>query len=154
MAIAPRLRNHMRRCGTHFAELPHVRTFEMARAAQAAHVSGKNVAKGVLVSTSDGLMLAVLPASCKINMTQLRRWLGRDVGLASEADAISQFPDCEIGAIPPVGSAYDLETVVDDKIMLEDDIYFEGGDHRTLVAIDSSDWRRLIGDVGHGSFSA
>lgn len=154
MPVAPRLRNHMRRCGARFAELPHQRTFEMAKAARAAHVSGKNVAKGVLVATSDGPMLVVLPASRRINMTQLRRWLGREVGLASEADAAVRFSDCEMGAIPPIGSAYDLETVVDDSIMLDDEIYFEGGDHRTLVAMGPSDFRRLLGDVGHGSFSA
>ncbi len=87
-------------------------------------------------------------------MTRFRRWLGRNVGLATEAETTSKFPDCEFGAVPPIGAAYGLITIVDDDILGEDEIYFEGGDHRTLVAIDSSDWQHLMHDAGHFSFSS
>jgi len=154
MAISAKLRAYMKRCGTSFDQVPHSRSFSMSGAAHSAHVSGNNVAKGVVLKTDDQYILAVLPASRRVNMTRLRRWLGRDVGLATEAETTSKFPDCEFGAVPPVGAAYDLITIVDDDILGEDEIYFEGGDHRTLVAIASPDWQRLMRNVDHFSFSS
>lgn len=154
MAISPQLRSYMELCGTIFTQVPHARTFNMTRAAEAAHVSGKHVAKAVMVKSGDGFVLAVLPASRKVNLTRLHQFFGHNVGLATEAETVTQFPDCEFGAIPPVGAAYGLTTLVDDKIPSDGDIYFEGGDHRTLVAMKASDWRRLFDNAGHCSFSA
>lgn len=152
MAIAQQLRSYMERCGTSFAQIPHERTYNMTRAAQAAQVSGKDVAKAVLIRSDDGYVLAVLPASRKVNLARLRQWFGHHVGLATEAETVTKFPDCEFGAIPPVGAAYGLKTVVDDELLGVRDIYFEGGDHRTLVTMNASDWRRLISNANHCRF--
>ena len=154
MAVASKLRSHMNRCGTTFEQIPHACTFDMSNAAHAAHISGKKVAKGVVLKTDNQFILAVLPASRKVNLTWIHDWLGRQVGLATEAETVTKFPDCEFGAVPPVGAAYGLLTIVDADILDEDEIYFEGGDHQTLVAVSSSDWHRLMGNAIHFSFSA
>lgn len=157
MSIAPNLRNYLRRCGTAYDEIPHARTFTTSDAAHAAHISGNHVAKGVMLKAGNDYILAVLPASRKIGMARLRDKLGRDVRLLSEAEAAMSFPDCEFGAIPPVGAAYGLEVVVDDEIVDDmdddDEIFFEGGDHRTLIAIDAADWRRMVGNARHCAFA-
>lgn len=154
MAVAERLRSYLERQAVLFEPIEHARTFEMARAAHAAHVSGRNVAKGVMVRQEDQYVLAVLPASERLDMTRLGRLLGKSAALASEAEAARRFPDCEFGAIPAAGGAYGLEMIVDDDLLEVDEIYFEGGDHQTLVSVNSAGWRRLVGDVRHGHFSA
>jgi Ala-tRNA(Pro) deacylase len=153
MAISLKLRNYMNRCGVPFEEVPHSYSFQPARAAEASHIPGRRVAKGVLVKAGDQYMLAVVPSSKQIKFGDLRRWLGRDVSLAGERDSVPLFADCELGAMPPIGAAFGLETILDDDLLNADDIYFEGGDHRTLVHVQGGDWRRLVRDAGHCAFS-
>lgn len=157
MPVSLSLRNYLRDCGTSYDEIPHSRTFAMTMAAQAAHVSGNQVAKGVMIQAGDDYLLAVLPASKHVDIVRLGQVLGHEIRLLQEAEAAINFPDCEFGAIPPLGAAYGLPTIVDDRIrgsdMRDDDqIYFEGGDHRTLVMIDASDWRRMMGEAPHCAF--
>ena len=153
MAISEKLRDYMDRCGVEFDEVPHAYAFQPAKAAQASHISGKRVAKGVLVREGDRYMMAVTPSSKQIQFGDLNRWLGREVTLASEQDSVRLFDDCELGAMPPVGAAFGLETLVDEELLNADDVYFEGGDHRTLVHVGGADWRRLQREAAHGRFS-
>ncbi len=157
MPVSLNLRNYLRDCGTSYDEIPHSRTFAMTMAAQAAHVSGNQIAKGVMVQAGDDYLLAVLPASRHVDINRLAHSLGCEVRLLQEAEAAMNFPDCEFGAIPPLGAAYGLPTIVDDHILARDmpddeDIYFEGGDHRTLVVIDAADWRRMVCEAPHCAF--
>lgn len=158
MAVSTNIRNYLRQCGTAYDEIPHSRTFAMTMAAQSAHVSGNCVAKGVVMRAGDDYLLAVLPAPKHVDVSRLCHALGRDVRLIDEAEAAMNFPDCEFGAIPPVGAAYGLQTIVDDSMLAGDmaddqDIFFEGGDHRTLVAIDAADWRRMMASEPHCAFA-
>lgn len=153
MAISQRLRGYLDRCGTRFDEWPHEHSSEMARAAQAAHVPGRQVAKAVLVQAGDEYMLAVLPSSKHVSFNFLQQWLARDVTLAEEHTTAALFPDCELGAIPPVGAAYGLKTIIDDDMLMDQDVWFEGGDHSTLVHMNAENWRRLQKGAGHFAFS-
>lgn len=154
MSISPRLRSYLDRRGLRFDEVPHEQAMCAAQAAEAAHVAREQVAKAVLVLAGDNYMLAVVPASRQVRFDQLQTWLGRPVRLAEERESEDLFADCVLGAIPPVGGAYDLETVMDDSLLDAEEVYFEGGDHRTFVHMHASDWRKLIKDSAHGAFSA
>ncbi|WP_066558760.1 aminoacyl-tRNA deacylase [Croceicoccus bisphenolivorans] len=154
MAITAHLRSYLDDHDVRFEPVVHSRTFEMARAAHAAHIPGRNVAKGVMVKSGKDYVLTVVPASRRLDMDRLGKFLGGKVSLASEAEAARRFPDCEYGAIPPFGEAYGLDTVVDDDMLGSDDVYFEGGDHQTLIAIDAADWNRLLGAARHARFTA
>ncbi len=154
MTISRKLRDYMDQCGVDFDEAPHAFAFQPSKAAEASHIPGARVAKGVLVRAGDQYMMAVVPSSRQIKFADLGRWLGREVALAEEQDSVPLFDDCELGALPPIGEAYGLRTVVDDALLDADDVYFEGGDHRTLVHVHGGEWRRLLRDAGHCAFSA
>jgi Ala-tRNA(Pro) deacylase len=154
MSISQKLRTYMDLCGVAFDEVPHAFAFQPAMAAEAAHIPGKRVAKGVLVRTGDDYMLAVVPSSKLVDFADLERWLGREVSLAAENDSGPLFADCALGAMPPVGAAFGLPTIIDDDLLNADEVYFEGGDHRTLIHVDGGNWRRLLRDAGHCAFSA
>lgn len=82
--------------------------------AQSVHVPGRQVAKGVLVRAGGTYVLAVLPATCRIDMARLSQVLaGVAVALAAEDEIGTIFGDCERGALPPFGRLYGLRTVVD-----------------------------------------
>ena len=79
--------------------------------------------------------------------------LGRAVRLATEDEATELFPDCSIGAIPALGTAYGMNMVVDDSLAEQPEVYFEGGDHTSLVQISAEQFSWLTQKAAHGHFS-
>lgn len=153
MSISTKLQSYLDRRGVWYEKIPHARALSAAQAAHAAEIDDDQMAKAVLVRAGEEYMVAVVPASRHVRFDELQRWLGRPVRLADEDESASLFPDCELGAIPPVGRAFDLETVMDESLTAAEDIYFEAGDHRTLVHMHADDWRKLMKDTPRTAFS-
>jgi hypothetical protein len=80
--------------------------------------------------------------------------LQQPVTLATEDEAAALFPDCDPGAVPPIGTAYGLGSLVDESLDGKPEIYFEGGDHQTLVHVSGDAFRKLMENVPHGRISA
>ena len=112
-----------------------------------------NLVKGVLMRRKDGYLLAIVPASCHVQLEALGKWLKQPIGLATEEEVAKVFGDCELGSVPPVAGAYELTAVMDDSLEGFHDIYFEGGDHRTLVHLTGRDFRILMAGVPHARIS-
>lgn len=153
MTIAPTLRRYLDRYVT-YDLVSHEPTMSSLRTAEACHIPGECLAKGVVLRGDDGYMLAVLPATHHIRMTDLRMQLGEDVAIADEGEIDQLFADCAHGAVPPVGECYGLDTIVDDDIDEKTDVYLEGGDHATLIHLDRAQFAKLTEGAWHGHFSA
>jgi Ala-tRNA(Pro) deacylase len=153
MTIAPKLKNYIDGQHIPYDSVAHHRTATTRQSAIAAHVPVTRMAKSVLVRHELGYALAVVPSSHRIELVVLQEILNRRLGLASEDEALSIFADCDIGAIPPIGAAYDLPVILDDSLSEDGDVYFEGGDHRTLVHVSGQDFRNLTKDARHARFS-
>jgi Ala-tRNA(Pro) deacylase len=152
MTIAPTLQRHLDRNVT-YELITHEATMSSTRTAQACHVSGDCLAKGIVLRHNGGYMLAVLPASRHLRLPDLQLEIGADVDLADEGEIERLFPDCAPGAIPPIGECYDLDVIVDDSIQQPPEIYLEGGDHTTLVHLSQAQFTRLMSGARHGRFS-
>ncbi len=137
----------------HYSIVAHDHTETSQQTAAAVHKTGYKVAKSVLLKDDDGYLLAVLPACYRLHLGQLHRALNRNLGLATEAEVATLFGDCAIGAIPPAGMLYDLETIVDEALLEQEDIYFEAGDHERLIHMKRKDFSKLLGDAMRGNFS-
>ena len=134
--------------------LEHERTGCSTRSADASHVSSDDLAKAVVLKRRDGYILAIVPASRQVMLDEVDSWLRQPVGLATEEEIASLFPDCASGAVPPVAAAYGLRSVIDECLEGHRDIYFEAGDHRTLVHLSGEQFHKLMAKVPHGRFSA
>jgi len=134
--------------------LTHAHTASSGESAEASHVPGARLAKSVVLEDEQGYVMVVLPSSRRVDMGELHRQLKRNLGLATETELGHLFKDCEIGALPALGPAYGMETVVDDAIAEQPDIYFEAGDHEQLVHVSAEVFQTLMGDsIHHGQFS-
>ena len=90
--------------GIRYEKHAHATTYTAQRLADAEHVSGYMVAKPVVVKAESGYAMCVLPAPKHLDLRRVADALHeRDVQLASEAEMAELFPDCELGAEPPVG---------------------------------------------------
>ncbi len=153
MAIAMTLERYLSDHGVDYDVLTHKPTQSSMETAQESHISGACLAKGVVLKTEDGYLLAVLPASRQISIRDLREGLDQRIGLASEEEVEELFSDCELGAVPAIGAAYGLDTIIDDSLDDLHDVYLEGGDHMTLVHLEFGEFMKAMGDAPHARIS-
>jgi Ala-tRNA(Pro) deacylase len=126
-----------------FEMLLHAPAFTASQRAKVLHVPGRQVAKGVLLSTPRGYLLAVLPATHQIARALLERELGVPVRLAGDREMAQVFPDCEWGVVPPFGTPYGLSTLLDDSLRPDEMIVLEGNTHVEAVRVRCGDFERL-----------
>jgi len=131
----------------------HPHTVSSHETAEAAHISEDHVAKAVVVSDASGYVVVVIPASNWLKMDYLRQQLNRDLHLATEDELAGLFDDCERGAVPPLGPAYGVETLLDESFTSLADVYFEAGDHEQLVHLRGEDFQALLSGARRGYYS-
>ena len=153
MGIAARLENHLKAKGLPYDIVRHSYAATASECAEAAHVPGDHLAKSVLIHMEEGPMMAVVPSNHMIDLNALQSMMHRRLGLASEMEMQELFGDCDFGAAPPVGQAYDVPTIVDDSLTGLDKVWLEAGDHKTLVDMTGKDFDRLMRNQQHGTFS-
>ncbi|MFQ5914013.1 MAG: aminoacyl-tRNA deacylase [Nitrospinota bacterium] len=153
MAVAKTLEKYLAEQGIKYEVVAHPLALSASRTAQASHVSGECIAKAVVLKGKDVYRLAVLPATHHIQFNVLRNKFKLRVELAKEEEVSTLFTDCEIGAIPPIGAAYGLDVIADENLAGQRDIYFEGGDHTSLVRVTGEQFDRLMADAQRGRFS-
>ena len=153
MSIAPTLQRYLTAENIEYGVISHDPTMSSARTAEARRISGDRLAKGIVLRCNAGYMLAVLPASHHLRLSDLRDQLGDHVEMAEETEIDPLFPDCAHGAVPPLGHCYALPLIVDDSIEAQPEIYMEAGDHETLLRINHAQFARLMENARHGRFS-
>jgi Ala-tRNA(Pro) deacylase len=127
-----------------FERLHHLPAYTASHVAQALHVPGREMAKTVLLRTDDGYVVAVLPANRKVDLERLRECLGDESAeLAGEAEMERLFPDCERGTMPPFGSLYHLQTLVDEELAQDERIVFEAHNHEEAFRMAYRDYEAL-----------
>ena len=144
MAINERLSELIRQRGGMVEILPHREVFTAQEVAHTSRVSGRNLAKAIVVrDVTGGYLMAVVPAHEHVDLDELRRLTGRKgLDLASEEELRRLFPDCELGAMPPIGHLYGIPTYVD-PCLAERDICFQAGNHHEIVRMRYRDFARL-----------
>jgi len=108
------------------------------------HIKGKELAKTVMVLIDGRLAMAVVPASFRVDLHRLKKYLGAEaVELASEQEFRNHFPDCETGSMPPFGNLYGMDVFADESLAEDKEIAFNAGTHRELVRLSFEDFHRL-----------
>lgn len=153
MAIGLTLQKYLAENGIAYDVLPHTHTSSSMNTAQSAKISGKNLAKSVILEDESGYLMAVIPATEHVQFRKVNHALNRHLGMAIESELDTLFSDCELGAVPAVGSAYSMESIVDDKLLDCSDIYFEAGNHRDLIHMEGNAFRRLTKNAQHAVIS-
>jgi Ala-tRNA(Pro) deacylase len=129
-----------------FERVQHVPAYSAQHLAHELHVSGREVAKTVLLRANGGygFVVAVLPASKQIDFKRASKLLGgAKLELATEFDISAHCPDCDFGVLPPFGSRYGMTTIVDSSLAEDEFIWFEGNTHEEAIRMNFEDYRRL-----------
>ena len=153
MAIANTVKDFLAKKSVEYEIASHRQTGSSHETAEASHVNEDHIAKAVIVKDDSGYAMVVIPASNWLEMKHLNKELDRDFKLIEEDELAKLFPDCETGAVPPLGPAYQIETFLDEQLTSLANVYFEAGDHENLVHISGDSFKTLLSGVRHGYFS-
>ena len=128
-----------------YVSVKHSPAFTAQEIAAAAHIPGKDIAKTIVVKLDGEMALVVLPAPKMVRLNHLRAEMGVvRAELASEEEFKGRFPDCEVGAMPPFGNLYEMDTLVEESLARDGEIAFNAGTHTELIRMAYSDFERLV----------
>lgn len=127
--------------GVAYERIPHPHTERALDEARALGVAPAAVAKTLVVTTPEGYVRAVLAASDRLDLHKVRDLVGagaKKVHLAREDDLARDYPEFELGAVPPVGGRPD-PVLVDRRLAEQEEIVFEAGSHDESVKLRTQD---------------
>lgn len=127
-----------------YVSMSHSPAFTAQEIAAAAHISGKQLAKTVIVKIDDHFAMVVIPANDHVNFAKLKEIAGSSVDLASESEFRDKFAGCEVGAMPPFGNLYDMPVFISSELSHQDNILFNAGSHSELIQLAFHDFERLV----------
>jgi Ala-tRNA(Pro) deacylase len=131
--------------GVKYVSIAHSPAYTAQEIAASAHVPGRELAKTVIVKVDGQMAMAVLPAARQVDFDRLCKALGaQSVELADESEFKDKFPNCEVGAMPPFGNLYDMETYLSSLLAEDQEIAFNAGSHTELVRLAYDDFCRLV----------
>ncbi|MBM3813343.1 MAG: YbaK/EbsC family protein [Acidimicrobiia bacterium] len=131
--------NHVR-----YETISHSPAYTAQEIAAATHISGREIAKTVILKIDGELAMMVLPASQLVDLRHIQGELqAQSVELATEKEFKDRFPDCETGAMPPFGHLYNMKLFSDHALSKDQEIAFNAGNHRELIKLSYDDFVRL-----------
>ena len=154
MTISSLLASYLDQQGARFDVCAHPHSRTSVQTARVAHVPLHQIAKPVIVEDDAGCVMAIVPADRMVKLGQLARLLERKhLHLADEDRIAELFTDCDRGAVPGLGMAWGIETVVDNELEASEVVYIEGGDHECLLRLSHDQFHALVRSARHGRFS-
>ena len=126
--------------------LPHAHTETAAAEAEALGLDAGEVAKTLVLTSSEGFVRAVIPATRRLDVHKVRELLGaKDVELATEELMGEAYLEFELGAVPPLGGPAGDRVLVDLGLRQRERIVFDAGSHEQSVRVRSDDLVRIAG---------
>jgi len=140
-----KLKDHLDKEKIKYITIVHSPAYTAQEVAASAHITGRELAKTVIVELDGKMAMAVLPANRKIVLQDLREVTGsEEVKFASEEEFQAKFPGCETGAMPPFGNLYGMDVYMAESLSANDEIVFNAGSHTEVIRMRFDDFERLV----------
>ncbi|MDX2154700.1 MAG: YbaK/EbsC family protein [Bryobacteraceae bacterium] len=145
MALLPALQKLLTDSQVGYTHHVHPLAFTAREVAAAEHIPPREVAKTIVYFGDHGYGMAVLPGDFVVDLNELRAALDLTrARLATERELAGLFPQCELGAMPPVGVMFGMPVYVDSSLTRNQTIAFNGGTHRDVVILRYADFEKLV----------
>jgi len=144
MAIVPTVQEFLRRASVPYTVFPHVRAYSAQEEAAVTHVPGRDWAKSVVCFIDGEPAQAVVPADLEVDLDRLAVVArATSIRLADERELRWLYPDCECGAMPPLGPLYKQMVYLDEALADEEEIVFNAGTHGDAVKMRYDDFAQI-----------
>lgn len=142
---ATRIKEYLDQNNVHYVTILHDPVYTAQEKAASAHISGKELAKTVLVKIDDDMAMVVMAANERLDVYELKKELNaKKVSLADEKNFVLFFPECEPGAVPPFGNLYGMNVYISDALSVDDEIAFSAGSHIELIKLSMNDYSEIV----------
>jgi Ala-tRNA(Pro) deacylase len=122
----------------------HAPAFTAQEEAAVTHVPGRNWAKAVVCFADGEPVQAVVPADREVDLERLADLAkAQEMRLADESELRWLYPDCELGAMPPLGPLYRQAVFVDEALTMDDEIVFNAGTHSDAICMRYGDFASI-----------
>ena len=151
MAITTTLASQLHKHGISYDTINHRYSSSSLHSAHAANIPVAKMVKSVVLEDEKGFVMALIPANHYVKIHEINMLFNRRMGLATENELDQLFTDCDHGAIPPIGDAYGMTTVIDYSLDNCDDVYIEAGNHTDLLHLSGNEFSKLIEHARHAN---
>jgi Ala-tRNA(Pro) deacylase len=153
MSIPRRIREYLEENDVRYDWLPHPQAYTTQEVAHSLHISGKRLAKTIILDADGQLLMAVLPAAHHLDLDKFKKEIeAKRLEMLPESELAELFPDCDLGAIPPFGNLYGMDVWLEKSLAVSAEFVFTAGTHRDAVRMDLSDFTALV-NPSIGQFS-
>ena len=112
----------------------------MRRVQWALGIAADEVVKTVVLDTASGHVLVAVPSYRRLDMKLVEEAVGdHHARLASEQELAEDFPEYELGALPPIGSLVGAPVYVDPEVLAHETIVFAAGRQTESVKVRTED---------------
>lgn len=127
-----------------YISINHSPAYTARETAASTFVPRREFAKTIIVDLDGAKVMAVVSASRHVDISSLRNLASAsEARLATEDEFRALFADCELGAMPPFGSLYELRVFVDEMVTEVDDLCFNAGSHEQIMRMNCDDYLRV-----------
>jgi Ala-tRNA(Pro) deacylase len=148
MPLKKKLKDFLDDNNIKYVTMIHSKAYTAQEIAAVLHVPGRMFAKTVILKTNGDYLMAVLPATHKVNLDKFKNVShSKNIQLASEEEFEGLFPKSEIGAMPPFGILYGLPTYVDTSLTKDEDICFNATTHSEVIKMKYKDFEKYVKPV-------
>jgi Ala-tRNA(Pro) deacylase len=145
MPLLEKLRVFLDENHAEYTHTVHSIAYTAREVALAEHLPAREVAKVVVVHGDSGYHMLIVPATKLVDFQEVRIALGLShARMVPETELNRVFPDCELGAMPPMGNLYGIAVYLDSAMAAEDVITFNAGTHRDVVHMKTAEFRRVL----------
>ena len=135
---------YLKEQGVLFEKHQHAPATTAMQLAEAENVPAREVAKPMILKGSRGFVMCVLPASAELDLRRVAEVLGdSSVRLATKEELAWAIRGCELGALPPIGTLFNLETITDTSISSDEYLTMAAGSIHESIRLRRSDWERV-----------
>jgi len=144
MAIPNRIKQFLEDHHAPYVALTHPERFTSSEVAQVSHISGRELAKVLMVRADDKDIMVMLPATHRLDLDKLKKMLGvKSLRLEEEREFRNLFPECDAGAMPPFEELFHLSVVMDRSLADCESVAFNGGTHKDAIKMRRDDFAKV-----------
>jgi len=145
MPILKKLKEALDQAKISYEVYNHPQAFTAQEIAATQHISGREMAKVVILKVNGSFVMVVLPSNRMVSFEKVKVGLRvREASLATEEQFALLFPECEIGAMPPFGNLFGLHVYVDPALEKYESLFFNAGNHLQTVRLRYKDFKKLV----------
>ncbi len=131
-----------------FTVREHMPAFSAQEVAAKAHISGRRVAKTVIVKIDGQISICVIPAVEQVNLSLLRQVsCSTSAEIAREDEFLGYFTDFEPGVMPPFGNLFGMKVYLSESLNQPLPVAFSSGSSSRLLEISWEDFNKLVNPV-------